>query len=230
MAFKSYLKGTVVCTFLLVINCIVYGQTTVNIAGKTYTIPKFSVDTLTLRERYVKEDSLLIAHKFTRALAQSKDDFEARCFVKTADIGNRFIMIILKGNAHKLSSELYDCRYVALLSDGTPGIKLEKYVSIWIQKDQHRINLKTDTNFTKLIQLGLFDYPDKKSFQGGKDLPAMEELSQSDYVVEIKLNGKYHSFRYYPDLLKDDLGNKKLIDGRAIINAFFDLANCRRLM
>ena len=230
MAFKSYLRGTVVCAFLLIGNGITYGQTSVNIAGRIYTIPKFGVDTLSLKERYIKEDSLLIKYKFTKPLAQSKDDFEARCFVKTADILNRFIMIILKGNKHKLSAELYDCRYVSMLTDGTPGIRLGTYESIWIKERQHHINLKTDTNFTKLIQLGVFDYPDKKSFKGGKDLPTMEEPSQSDYVVEIKLNGKYHSFRYYPDLLKDDPGNKKLVDGKAIINAFFDLANCRRLM
>lgn len=216
--------------FLILVACTSYGQTNINIAGKIYTIPKFSSDTLTLKERYVIEDSLLIAHKFIKPLAQSKDDFEVRCFVKTIDIGNRFIMIILKGNKNKLIAELFDCRYVAILTDGAPGIKLEKYTSIGIQNDRHRVNLKTDTNFSKLIQLGLFDYPDKKYFKGGKDLPTMEEGSESDYVVEIKLNGKHHSFRYYQGLLTIDPENKKLIDGKAMINALFDLANCRRLM
>ena len=71
---------------------------------------------------------------------------------------------------------------------------------------------------------------DKKFFQGGKDMPTTEDAFHSDYVVEIKLNGKYHSFRYDPNLLKSDPGNKRLIDGKSIINAFFDLAKCRRLI
>jgi len=230
MALKSCIRKVVLCAFGFFAIFIANGQTTVSIAGKTYTIPKFSDDTLSVKERYVREDSLLISNKFTKGLAQSKDDFEARCFVKTADIGNRFIMIILKGNKHKLLATLYDCRYVAMLADGTPGIKLEKYQSIWIQKDQHRINLKTDTNFTRLIELGLFNYPDKKFFEGAKDTPTMEDAFHSDFVVEIKLNDKYHSFRYDPNLLNSDPGNKRLIDGKSIINAFFDLARCRRLM
>jgi hypothetical protein len=230
MALRFNLRIVFISAFMILVACTSYGQTNINISGKIYTIPKFSDDVLTLKERYVKEDSLLIVHKFIQPLAQSKYEFEARCFVKTIDIGNRFIMIILKGNKHKLSAELFDCRYVAILADGTPGIKLEKYVSIWIQNDQHRVNLKTDTNFIKLIQLGLFDYPDKKYFKGGKDLPTMERASESDFVVEIKLNEKYHSFRYYPGLLTIDPGNKKLINGTAMINAFFDIANCRRLM
>ena len=230
MAFKTCLIKIALCACCVFSSYIAYAQTAINIAGKIYTIPIFSNDTLTWKEQYVKEDSLLIAYRFTRPLVQSSYDFEARCFVKTTDIAERFVMIILTGNKHKLTAELYDCRYVAILTDGTPGIKLGQYESIWIHIDEHRINLKTDTNFTRLIEAGLFNFPDKIFFQNGKDSPTMEDVYHSDYVIEVKLNGKYHSFRYNPNLSKSGSLDKTFFDGKAIINAFFDLAKCKRLM
>lgn len=58
----------------------------------------------------------------------------------------------------------------------------------------------------------------------------MEDVYHSNYVIEVKLNGKYHSFRYNPELSKSGSLDKTFFDGKAIINAFFDLAKCKRLM
>lgn len=226
---KPYTTALLGCLFLLSACLPIYGQTTLNVGGKTWAIPEFNSDTLTVKDRCIKEDSLLIAHKFIKPLELSGGDFEARCYVKTADIADRFIMIILKGDKHKLFAELYNCSYVAILTDGTPGIKLGPYTSIWIQKSKRKVDLDQDISFNKLIESGLFTYPDKKLFDGG-NTPGPANEQYSDFIVEVKLNGKYHSFRYAPALLKANHDNKKLIAGKTIINAFAVLGNFRRLI
>jgi len=226
---KPYTKALLACLYLLLACLPIYGQTTLNVGGKTWIVPEFSSDTLTIKDRYFKEKSLLIANKFIKPLELSDGDFEARCYVKTADLADRFIMIILKENKHKLYAELYNCSYVAILNDGTPGIKLGPYTSISVQKNKRKVDLNQDISFNKLIESGLFTYPDKTQFDGGNTPdPANEQYS--DFVVEVKLNGKYHSFRYAPALLKADQDNKKLLAGKTIINAFAVLGNFHRLI
>jgi hypothetical protein len=206
---------------------IAFGQVNIALGGKKYVIPQVSNDILSGATYYNENDSLLKAGHFIQPISSSKYDLEIRFFYAYNDILNNFKMIIIKGNRHWFSMERYDCSRVYLITNNAQGVKLPGGTGyLWVKPKIYKdVNEQIGPILSQLIDMGLFNYPDKANFiKDGDSLKYLaSSKSLSDYIFEIKVNERYHSFRYDPRIYKNNPDVKELVNGNTITNVFLKL-------
>jgi|GEM_PF-3353076 len=219
------------CLFLTAV-FLAAGQTKTKINSVYYTIPRLVADAPGIVKSTLLEDSMMMVNHVYKPISSSPHYFEARCFFRTVGVLLHYDMVILKGNRHSLTTEIFHGVRAAIVMNGTKGIQLDDRIKLGYDYQKYSIG-KNDSLLNQLINYGLFTLPDSQTrhtaLQPGNVGPEKVHMLGvtffSDVIFEVKLGKEYHCFRFNRNLLDKEPQNRQLQAANQLLNVFLRAVN-----
>ncbi|GAB2697406.1 hypothetical protein GCM10027037_21840 [Mucilaginibacter koreensis] len=168
------------------------------IGGQHYTIPRFDTDTVELTNGWA------MASKMLPPVRSSKDDIEIRIHMGTVWLSEPETLLCIRGNRDSLTATAYE---VHLFRAPEPSgqyhkLRIDSTHNLFYKTRRISNTPALHALLHRLIEHHLFTYQDEMHIIKALNEAGVQPTTHTtmdvytDNLVEINLQGKYHSFYY----------------------------------